>query len=207
MMLATATWTAYNDWGGANHYFGTWGKNGNESAPILSLKRPWTRGMLWLPKGAARIPVRDIPDMGDAPHYPSKEWGYSGGWGQFYAAAGWAQYDRHFALWAEAEGYEVDYITQTDLHYRPDILDGYSVVTSCGHDEYWSATQRANMEAARDAGVNLAFFTGNTGFWKTRWEPSADGSSTTAQITAPRAALTRSQAADPVAGRTFRPGE
>ena len=33
------------------------------------------------------------------------------------------------------------------------------------------------MEAARDAGVNLAFFSGNEGFWKTRWEPSAAGAS------------------------------
>ena len=41
---------------------------------------------------------------------------------------------------------------------------------SVGHDEYWSATQRANVTAARDAGVNLAFFSGNEVFWKTRWE-------------------------------------
>ena len=34
------------------------------------------------------------------------------------------------------------------------------------------------MENARDAGVDLAFFTGNTGFWKTRWEPSAAGPAT-----------------------------
>ena len=46
---------------------------------------------------------------------------------------------------------------------------------SVGHDEYWSANQRANVEAARDAGVNLAFFSGNEVFWKTRWEPSIDG--------------------------------
>ena len=41
-----------------------------------------------------------------------------------------------------------------------------------GHDEYWSGGQRANVEAARAAGVNLAFFSGNEVFWKTRWEPS-----------------------------------
>ena len=34
---------------------------------------------------------------------------------------------------------------------------------SVGHDEYWSGTQRANVEAARDAGVNLAFFSGQRG--------------------------------------------
>ena len=32
------------------------------------------------------------------------------------------------------------------------------------------------MEAARDAGVHLAFFSGNEVFWKTRWENSIDGS-------------------------------
>ena len=49
---------------------------------------------------------------------------------------------------------------------------------SVGHDEYWSGTQRANVEAARDAGVHLAFFSGNEVFWKTRWENSIDGSGT-----------------------------
>ena len=43
---------------------------------------------------------------------------------------------------------------------------------SVGHDEYWSGAQRANVEAARDAGVHLAFFSGNEVFWKTRWENS-----------------------------------
>ena len=39
-------------------------------------------------------------------------------------------------------------------------------------------TQRANVTAARDAGVNLAFFSGNEMFWKTRFEPSSDGTAT-----------------------------
>ena len=49
---------------------------------------------------------------------------------------------------------------------------------SVGHDEYWSGQQRTNVEAARDAGVNLAFFSGNEIFWKTRWENSIDGTNT-----------------------------
>ena len=49
---------------------------------------------------------------------------------------------------------------------------------SVGHDEYWSEQQRANVEAARAAGVHLAFFSGNEVFWKTRWENSIDGSGT-----------------------------
>ena len=39
-------------------------------------------------------------------------------------------------------------------------------------------TQRDNVEAAGAAGVNLAFFSGNEIFWKTRWENSIDGSGT-----------------------------
>jgi len=45
-----------------------------------------------------------------------------------------------------------------------------------GHDEYWSAAHRANVQAARDAGVHLAFFSGNEIYWKVRWEESVDGS-------------------------------
>ena len=43
---------------------------------------------------------------------------------------------------------------------------------SVGHDEYWSGAQRANVEAARDAGVNLQFLSGNEMYWRTRIEPS-----------------------------------
>ena len=38
-----------------------------------------------------------------------------------------------------------------------------------GHDEYWSGQQRTNVEAARDAGVNLQFWSGNEVYWRTRW--------------------------------------
>ena len=55
------------------------------------------------------------------------------------------------------------------------MLD-HKTYMSVGHDEYWSGGQRTNVEAARDAGVNLAFFSGNESFWKTRWENSIDGS-------------------------------
>src|SRR5262249_53595274 len=54
----------------------------------------------------------------------------------------------------------------------------HKIFLSVGHDEYWSGAQRANVEAARNAGGNLAFFSGNEGFWKTRWENSIDGSRT-----------------------------
>ena len=78
----------------------------------------------------------------------------------------------------EANGFDVSYVSQIDTESRGALLRNHEVFISSGHDEYWSPNQRANVQAARDAGVNLAFFTGNTAFWKTRFAPSADGTST-----------------------------
>ena len=59
------------------------------------------------------------------------------------------------------------------------LLQNHKVFISNGHDEYWAAGERQSVEAARNAGVNLAFFSGNELFWKTRWaSSSADGTST-----------------------------
>ena len=80
--------------------------------------------------------------------------------------------------WLEANGYDVSYTTDVDTDRRGAELLEHQVFLSVGHDEYWSGAQRANVEAARDAGVHLAFFSGNEVFWKTRWENSIDGSGT-----------------------------
>jgi N,N-dimethylformamidase beta subunit-like protein/uncharacterized protein DUF4082/Big-like domain-containing protein len=80
--------------------------------------------------------------------------------------------------WLEANGYNVSYSTGVDTDRRGAELLEHRAFLSVGHDEYWSGTQRANVEAARNAGVHLAFFSGNTMFWKTRWENSIDGSGT-----------------------------
>ncbi len=76
----------------------------------------------------------------------------------------------------EANGYDLSYFSGADTDRRGGLLTNHRVFASVGHDEYWSGTQRANVEAARDAGVNLAFFSGNESFWKTRWENAIDGS-------------------------------
>src|SRR5882672_1108902 len=81
----------------------------------------------------------------------------------------------------EANGYDVTYSTGTDTDRNGSLINQHKVFLSVGHDEYWSGAQRTNVEAARDAAVNpvnLAFFSGNEVFWKTRWEPSIDGSNT-----------------------------
>ena len=80
--------------------------------------------------------------------------------------------------WIESNGYDVSYIAGADTDRSGALLQEHKVFMSVGHDEYWSGPQRDNVEAARDVGVHLAFFSGNEVFWKTRWEPSIDGSAT-----------------------------
>jgi hypothetical protein len=78
----------------------------------------------------------------------------------------------------ERNGYNVSYTTCVDADRRGNLITNHKIYLSVGHDEYWSAGQRANVEAARNAGVHLAFFSGNEVYWKTRWENSVDGSNT-----------------------------
>jgi hypothetical protein len=78
----------------------------------------------------------------------------------------------------EQNGYDVSYSTDLDADRRGAELLEHKTYMTAGHDEYWSGGQRANLEAARNAGVNLAFFAGNDVFWKVRWENSIDGSGT-----------------------------
>lgn len=78
----------------------------------------------------------------------------------------------------EKNGYDVSYLAGVDTDRRGQLLTNHKVFLSVGHDEYWSGRQRANVEAARDAGVNLMFLSGNEMYWRTRFEPSADASRT-----------------------------
>jgi hypothetical protein len=168
MVLPTATWTAYNDWGGANHYEGIDGPREDQASPVLSLQRPWARGLVWLPEGAPRI-CEPPPEPGAATRYPVREWAYANGFTQYSSSAGWAQFDRHFVRWAEREGYTLDMATQTDLEFRPELLDGYRCIVIVGHDEYWSAPMRSAVESFISSGGQMARFGGNI-LWQIRLE-------------------------------------
>ena len=81
-----------------------------------------------------------------------------------------------FVRFLEANGYDASYTTGVDSDRRGELIANHRLFLSVGHDEYWSGRQRRNVEAARDAGVHLGFFSGNEVFWKTRFEPSIDAS-------------------------------
>jgi hypothetical protein len=75
----------------------------------------------------------------------------------------------------EREGYDVTYTTDIDTHARPAEMLNHESWLSVGHDEYWSWEMFNNVQAARDAGVDLGFFSANTAYWQIRFEPNSSG--------------------------------
>ncbi|HEY3750305.1 MAG TPA: DUF4082 domain-containing protein [Pseudonocardiaceae bacterium] len=87
-----------------------------------------------------------------------------------------AEYPMLFFM--EEQGYDVSYTTDADTARRGNLILNHKVFMTVGHDEYWSNEQRANVQAALDAGVSGAFMTGNDVFWKTQFTNSIDTSAT-----------------------------
>ena len=86
-------------------------------------------------------------------------------------AASWFMYAEYPMIrFLEENGYDVSYTSGLDVSQPgyASTIEQHKIFLTSGHDEYWTGQQRANVTAARDAGVNMAFFTGNEVFWKTR---------------------------------------
>jgi hypothetical protein len=77
-------------------------------------------------------------------------------------------HERNLIQLAERIGLPLAYETSMDLAADPGLLAGASALISGGHDEYWTPAERANVTAARDAGVNLAFLGANAMFRRIR---------------------------------------
>jgi hypothetical protein len=79
-----------------------------------------------------------------------------------------AHWDAPFIAWLERTGYRVDYCTDLDIHgdAGPELLRGYRLLLSVGHDEYYSDSMRTNVEHFVRSGANVAFFGGNTCWWR-----------------------------------------
>ena len=70
--------------------------------------------------------------------------------------------------WLESQGYRVDYCTDLDIHNDTDLalLSPYALTLSSGHDEYYTHAMRDHLEAYVANGGNIAFFSGNTSWWR-----------------------------------------
>ena len=168
LVLATNTWNAYNTWGGRSLYTG-----GRQ----VSFGRPFGRGMLSRPEverdDRKARPVR-WGEEPDADGLIFQQYRTEHAYPSAIGSAGWFTHERRFVEWAERAGYEFDYAVSSDLDREPDALDGYDLVLSVGHDEYWSAAQRRRVEAHVRGGGHFASFSGNTMFWQVRLEHDGD---------------------------------
>jgi len=81
-----------------------------------------------------------------------------------------ANWEQPFVEWAERNGIALDFATNGDLEFQPELLAAYRLVLSVGHDEYWSAPMRDHLERFIAGGGNVAFFSGNTCCWQVRSE-------------------------------------
>ena len=86
-----------------------------------------------------------------------------------------AHWDAPFIRWLERAGYQLDYCTDLDLHRdgldgRRDGLAGHRLLLSAGHDEYWSEAMREHAERFVRSGGNIAFFGGNTCWWRVSFD-------------------------------------
>ncbi|WP_430523390.1 DUF4082 domain-containing protein [Rhizobium binxianense] len=144
---ADETWQAYNGWGGANFYGGNGPATGQGAGRAYAL--------------SYNRPIATRDGVGT----------YAGPQDYLFGAEYAGIY------WLEQNGYDVSYMSGIDVDRYGSLLLNHKTYIDAGHDEYWSGQQRTNVEAARDAGVNLMFWSGNEVYWRTRWGNaySADG--------------------------------
>jgi hypothetical protein len=162
LVLSTTTWQAYNEWGGSGIYRG-------ESK--ASADRPYDRGFLFKRLDLPAMRVVDTAAKPDPRQTALSKYFAETGYGLRSANAGWFQWERLFVEWAETNGYALDYATSSDLHFRPEVLEGRQLMLSVGHDEYWSAGMRDTVEGFAADGGNIAFFSGDLSSAKIRFEP------------------------------------
>ncbi len=79
------------------------------------------------------------------------------------------------AFWMEKEGYDVTYISNIDTHSDPNGLLRAKGFLSVGHDEYWTEEMFENVMSAREAGVNIAFLSGNSISGRIHLEKNSNG--------------------------------
>ena len=85
---------------------------------------------------------------------------------------------RHFAAdlypidWMVHEGIEHDVITDHDLHEDGlTLLDGYRVLITCSHPEYWTEPMQVALEQYLARGGRLIYLGGNGFYWVTAVDP------------------------------------
>jgi hypothetical protein len=155
VQLGVTTYQAYNAWGGKSLYH--WGSSQGQRASKVCFNRPYAANaanpQAAYGMGAGEF-LTNLQPCDDS--YPISN----------------AAWDINTVRWLEREGFDVAYSTDLDTHRRAPSPQHCKAWLSIGHDEYWTCAMRDHVEAARDAGVHLAFLGANAAYWQVRLEPS-----------------------------------
>ena len=148
-MTSDETWQAYNDWGGYSVYTGN------------ATGSPWCCSAL--------DPGRATQVSYNRPF--ATRYDNTGGQDFFFSM------EFPTIEFLEEQGYDVSYTSEANVSAPggASMLEQHKAFLNAGHSEYWDSGARANLTAARNAGVSVALFTGNTMWWKTRWANSQYG--------------------------------
>jgi hypothetical protein len=183
-VLATNTYHAYNHWGGANAYCDVAALMSRRAdlatamagaIGVLSTRRPFPQMLIAPPPDVPRLVNLRPRGFEERPFAGDRTWPRRRELSPYDSSAGFLnKWEHKFAAWAEAEGLALDYFTDEDLDAEPGVLTGYACAIVVGHSEYWTAGQRGEIERFVDVGGKLAIFSGNTAFWKVRFENGGD---------------------------------
>lgn len=169
VVLATNTWNAYNQWGGACLYSG-----GHQVSFERPLERGYLRRIIEDDGFDGRVASAEVEP--DPEHLRLQRYQADNDYPLWSASSGWHNWDRRFVAWAERNGMALDFAIDADLDTDPDVggnvVDGYSLVVTIGHSEYWTWGMRDTMDAYLAAGGNWVIFSGNTCFWQVRYQAS-----------------------------------
>jgi hypothetical protein len=184
LVLATNTYHAYNHWGGANAYCDVAALMSRRAdlptamrgaIGVLSTQRPFPQLLIAPPADVPRLVNLRPRGFEERPWAGDRSWPRRRELSPYDNSAGFLRKWEHgFVAWAEAEGIALDYLTDADLDTDSAALAGYDCAILVGHSEYWTAGQRDRIEAFVDGGGRLAIFSGNTAFWKVRFENGGD---------------------------------
>jgi len=103
----------------------------------------------------------------------------------------------YFIRWLEAAGYDVSYSSDIDTQAIGVQILNHKALIMPGHSEYWSMPMRNAVEQARDNGISLGFFGGNSVYWQARFEAS-----TSTMVPNRVLVCYKDQSIDPVQGST-----
>ena len=150
--VSDLTWLAYNRWPQWRSFYdlgnAPWGASNSKVGYDVGFDRPYA--LFW--NG-----------------YPAGFHPQTNGSGEFLMT------EFPLAFWLEKEGYDVTYISNVDTHADANGLLRAKAFLSVGHDEYWTERMFDNVTRARDAGVSLAFLSGNSISGVVELLPGSDG--------------------------------